>query len=377
LSSGGKERRLIELLTYLKAKGSYELMLVLTNGEIHFPAFSQLEIPYQVIKKSWDKNDPTIFYKFYKICQEFQPDLIHSWGRIQSFYTLPAVIFSGIPLINSQIASAPPANVYKRSVFPILDKIIFNFSTVILSNSKAGIEAFNPPCGKSHVIYNGINPKRFLHLPAADQIKAKYKISTPLTVIMAASFSDNKDYDTFFHVADKITKVRDDITFIGAGRYNKDYPKYKRISALSSNNPRILFPGRINDVEALVNACDIGVLFSQDIHGEGLSNSILEYMALGKPVIANDSGGTKEIVHHNKNGYLITNQTVDEIAQLILDLLDDKEKYQAFATANKNIIEEMFALDKMGKSFEQIYQTALCYKTSELVAAGYPDTYPT
>jgi hypothetical protein len=97
LSSGGKERRLIELLTYLKAEGGYELMLVLTKDEIHYPAFHHLNIPYQVIRKSWKQNDPTVFYKFFKICQQFRPDLIHTWGRMQSLYTLPAVISPGNP----------------------------------------------------------------------------------------------------------------------------------------------------------------------------------------------------------------------------------------------------------------------------------------
>jgi glycosyltransferase involved in cell wall biosynthesis len=375
LSSGGKERRLIELLTYLKSKGDFEMMLVLTKDEIHYPAFHQLGIPYQVIKKSWKRNDLTIFYKFHKICQQFQPDFIHSWGRIQSLYSLPAVIGLKIPLINSQITTAPPA-FYKKSAASLLDKLIFRFSSVILSNSKAGIDAFSPPARKSYVIYNGMNPNRFLHLPAAAEIKFKYKINTPVAVVMAASFTDNKDYDTFYNVAELVTRLRDDITFIGVGRYDKDNPKYERILRLSNNNPRILFPGRINEVEALVNACDIGVLFSQDSHGEGLSNAILEYMALGKPVIANDSGGTKEIVLHNKNGYLITKQTVAEIAGLLISLVDDKEKYQTFATASRNIIKETFALDTMGFSFEQVYRTGTPYKTREFIPAAYSPTYP-
>jgi glycosyltransferase involved in cell wall biosynthesis len=374
LTAGGKERRLIELLTYLKAKGGFEIMLVLTKEEIHYPAFHALGIPYQVIKKSWKRYDLTIFYKFYKICRQFQPDLIHSWGRMQSLYSLPAVLAYRIPLINSQITTAPPA-VYKKSAVSLLDKILFNFSTVILSNSKAGIAAFNPPAKKSYVIYNGMNPKRFMNLPPAAAIKEKYKIGTPTAVVMAASFTDNKDYDTFFNVAEHITRLRDDITFIGVGRYDQDNPKYERILRLSNNNPRIIFPGRINDVEALVNACDIGVLFSQDIHGEGLSNSILEYMALGKPVIANDSGGTKEIVHHNKNGYLITNQTVEEIADLILSLVIDTEKYRAFGAASRNIIKETFALETMGFSFEQVYRAGMPYKTRKVIPAPYPHPY--
>src|SRR5688572_3741373 len=108
LTSGGKERRLIELLTYLKATGNYDLMLVVTRDQVHYSDFYQLNIPYHVIRKNWAKNDLSVFYKFYKVCKQFQPHIIHSWGRIQSFYALPAVIVQRIPLVNGQITAAPP-----------------------------------------------------------------------------------------------------------------------------------------------------------------------------------------------------------------------------------------------------------------------------
>ena len=57
LGAGGKERRLIELLTYLKEKGGYELMLVLTKDIIHYPYFYKLDIPCKIIEKNRTRND--------------------------------------------------------------------------------------------------------------------------------------------------------------------------------------------------------------------------------------------------------------------------------------------------------------------------------
>jgi glycosyltransferase involved in cell wall biosynthesis len=92
------------------------------------------------------------------------------------------------------------------------------------------------------------------------------------------------------------------------------------------------------------------------VHGEGISNSIIEYMTLGKPVVANDAGGTKEIVHHNVNGYLIRHETETEMIRLITGLIDDPEKCTAFGKAGRQIIEVSFLLDNMGEAFEQTYQ---------------------
>lgn len=356
LRSGGKERRLIELLTYLKERDQFEFLVVVTKDEIHYPAFHQLAIPYRVIKKKWANHDPSVLYQFYKICKEFRPDLIHSWGRMQSLYTLPAVIGRKIPLINSQITSAPP-QVNKRSFLYLLDQVLFRFSTIVLANSQAGLRAFNPPPEKSRVIYNGLNLNRFVNLPSQEEIKAKYNIITPYTVVMTASFNPNKNYELFCQIAEKTTAIRNDISFIGVGGCIKDPEIYQRLLDRCSQNPRILFPGRTNEVEALVNACDIGVLFSPN--GEGISNSILEYMALGKPVIANDAGGNKEILHHGQNGYLVTDEKAEEISRLLIGLIEDAQKRQSFAQYSRQMIRESFSLEKMGQAFEQVYQQVL------------------
>jgi glycosyltransferase involved in cell wall biosynthesis len=196
-----------------------------------------------------------------------------------------------------------------------------------------------------------------LNLPPREEIKSKYKIITPYAVVMTASFTPNKNYDLFYRIAEHITRIRDDVTFIGVGGYNESKVEFDRLVSLSQNNARILFPGRINDVEALVNACNIGVLFSPN--GEGISNAILEYMALGKPVIANDTGGNKEIIFHNQNGYLVINPEEEGITGLILDLINDQQKCHFFGENSKHVIESHFTLEKMGKAFERIYEEAL------------------
>ncbi|MFL5745004.1 MAG: glycosyltransferase family 4 protein [Niastella sp.] len=356
LMGGGKERRLIELLTYLQGKEQYELMVIVTDPMIEYPSFYKLNINYQVIPKSWKKNDLTIFFKFYKKCKQFKPHIIHTWGRMQSFFALPAVIVMGIPLVNGQITCAP-SNATKWSFNGLIDQINFSFSKIIIANSQAGLIAFRPPERKSKVIYNGLNFSRFENLATPEAIKLKHGIKTPYAVVMVASFSNKKDYPLFFSIAEQITGTRDDITFVAVGDFtDSQVEPYHELAKLNS---RIVLTGRINEVEALVNSCTIGVLFSDKINGEGISNSIIEYMSLAKPVIANDAGGTKEIVHHQVNGYLLTHETEKEIIELICGLIDNPEKCTAFGKAGLKIIEAFFLLDRMGNAFVQTYEDVL------------------
>ncbi len=360
LLAGGKERRLLELLTFLKNKTDIELMLVMTIKKIHFPQFLELGIPVKILNPEGNGFQPNILPKFYQLCKEFKPDVIHTWGAKQTLYTLPAVIGLKIPLINSQIASAPP----KGSISfmdNLINKINFQFSKLILSNSYAGIDAYNPPKNKCKVIYNGVSCSRFTNLPDRDTVRAKYQVYTPYLVIMSASFSANKNHKIFLEIAKIVTSIREDITFIGVGAHDYSVnPLYSEILEASIDYPRIIYPGRIEDVEDLVNASDIGMLFSNtSVHGEGISNSVLEYMALSKPVIANDAGGTKELVFNNKNGYLITNQSAEEISKMVIELIDNKEKSKRFGDFGRKVIEKNFSIDKMGKGFIKIYEECI------------------
>ena len=359
LAPGGKERRLIEMLTYFQNKKCCEFLLVMSQDIIHYKDFYKLEIPYKILRRKFEKNNLGPFVEFYRICREFQPNLVHTWGRIQTFYALPAIIMQHIPLLNSQITSAPPL-MKKWSVNFLIDRVNFYFSKHILSNSKAGIESYKPPFKKSGVIYNGINPDRFKNLPPAGEIRQKYGITTPYIVLMVASFSTHKDYDLFYNVAEYVTKKRKDITFIGVGGIGKNDFQYRELVRRTSGNQLILFPGRINDVEALINISTIGVLFSNRlVHGEGISNAIMEYMSLGKPVIANDAGGTREIVFNDRNGFLVTSETVPAIAALVNRLVDDPALCKQFGEESIRIIREHFLLEKMGSEFWEVYDKLL------------------
>ncbi|WP_158859264.1 glycosyltransferase family 4 protein [Lunatibacter salilacus] len=351
LRAGGKERRLLELLAYLKPLGIFDIKVVMTLNEVHYSYFYNLGIDHVFIRKNFEKNDFSIFYKFYKICREFKPDIIHTWGSMQTFYAIPSTVLCKASLVNSQITSAHPHS--SRSFgSKILDWINFRFSHIIIANSRAGLSAFNPPLQKSLVISNGINLDRFENLPSKINIKEKYGIHTPFLVVMTATISPNKDYFLFLKVANAILKVRNDITFLGMGGFFVNDPMYREIQQIVNQSPNLIFAGRVDEVEAVVNACDIGVLFSP--FGEGISNAIMEYMALAKPVIASDAGGNSELITHNYNGYLVGN-SVEEITKLVLAFIDDPEKSRVYGNRGREIIEETFSLSKMGRSYNMVF----------------------
>ena len=81
----------------------------------------------------------------------------------------------------------------------------------------------------------------------------------------------------------------------------------------------------------------------------------MEFMALKKPVIATNTGGTNELITHNKNGFIVEDNALEHIIEKANFLLDnEKIRFKMGENAYQTIIEK-FSLQKMGDSFIDIY----------------------
>lgn len=353
LGTGGKERRLIELLGYLKEKDNYDLLVVTTKEGVELPKFTELNIRMVVLNDKTLISKMNFFFHLHSTVKRFKPHIIHTWGRMQTLYALPTVLITKTKLVNGQITSAPPKI---STLDAIIDRFNFSISDVILSNSKAGIEVLNPPRNKARVIFNGIDLKRFEDLPDTSSVRTKYGIDTPYLILMVANFTNNKDFKLFFNLGRRVVTNRNDVTMMGVGYFEEDSELVKSCKEIIDGHPLLKIQPGTKEVESLINACDIGILFSnRAIHGEGISNSVIEYMALGKPVIANDAGGTKEIVITDKTGYLITNESLEQIHEKVNELLSRPDLRSCMGQNAKQMIQSEFSVKKMGSAFESLY----------------------
>lgn len=353
LRSGGRERRFIELLHYLHENTNYKMQVVVLTDEIHYDYIYNLNIEIIILTRKWIKKDPFLFFRFFKIAQKFAPDIIHSWGTMATFYAIPTKLVLKRPLIANLISNAQK-KFKRRSISNLFFRLSCYFSDEILSNSKAGLRAYEINTPKSKVIHNGIRLDRFLEQYDLLKIRNEIGIKTRFAVIMVASFLPGKDYDFFLDVTKKINSLTPEVTFIAIGDGVSLKNIKQRITDEAITN--ILLLGQQKNVEKFVAVCDIGVLFTNTTyHAEGISNSILEYMALGKPVITTDIlGGSSEIIEHGKSGFIMK-KDVDKVSEKIDDLINNEELRRSLGTNGKKIIDSRFTIEKMGKAFGYIY----------------------
>jgi glycosyltransferase involved in cell wall biosynthesis len=351
LHGGGKERRSVELIRYLKEQPEeYNIELVLTEEEIYYDEIYKAGVRIHILKRKGMKYDPGIVFKFLKICRQFKPDLLHAWGKMATFYAIPSRLICGVPLISSLIADSQRS--YGRfSRYALLRAINVTFSDVVLSNSIAGLKEYSIPGTKGRVIYNGVRLSRFNHGESVSGLRQELGINTRFLVIMVATFSHFKDYDLFVDVAKKTGLGRKDVTFMAVGD-GPDFERIKnRIKAEGLSN--IVLPGRRKDVEQLVAASDVGLLCTK---AEGISNSIIEYMASGKPVIATDiKGGSRELIAEGETGYCVERDATGTAA-LVDRLLDDEQLRLSMGNKGRERIRNLFSIERMGQEFLALYR---------------------
>lgn len=353
LGPGGKERRLVELIKGLSKYPDIEMELVLISDNIHYRDIFATGIKINFTIRKGLKKDPKVFSKFYKIAKQFKPDIIHVWGGMSALYAIPTKLLLSVPMINNQIADAP----IKVSKGILSHKSTFLFSDKLIANTTAGLKSYSAPSGKSKVIYNGFEFNRINNLEQSASVKNKFGIKTKYVVGMIATFYNKKDYATYINAANDILNSRNDVTFIcvGDGDSSKDKELVKK-----GNQERILFLGKQKNVESIMNICDIGVLTSNiKLHGEGISNALLEFSSLAKPILATNNGGTPEIIENGKNGFLLTPFSHTDLSEKISLLLDNDDKRFTMGAMAKKIVERKFGIDRMVKEFYESYKEVL------------------
>lgn len=352
LVSGGRERRLIELIKGFQGQNDVELMLVVFSDKIHYQEVFELDVTVKILKRVPKKN-PMVFFRLFKLCRSFKPDLIHSWGTMSTIFAIPSSLLLKIKLINGNIVDAPNhLNLFDKRLFRA--KLTFPFSDVIVGNSLAGLKAYSVPKNKGICIYNGFDLNRVSNLKIKTVIREQFKVSTEKVVGMVGSFSDRKDFETFIEAALIVLKQRNDVSFIAVG----DGPKFDQCKKMIPTKyaPFFIFTGEQRDVESIINIFDIGVLSTNTkVHGEGISNAILEYMALEKPTVATTGGGTNEAVDES-TGFLIPANSPKVMADTLNNLLQDPDLIRTMGVASRHRLQHIFGLDKMTTSFYQLYK---------------------
>src|SRR5688572_30927656 len=124
----------------LKTRPDTEFELVMMSRDLHYKEVNEMNVKvHQVIRKK--KKDLSIFSKFYKICKEFKPDVVHCWDSMTAVYLVPVLKLLKIKMVNGMVADAPEQQNYGNKTW-LRARLTFPFSDMIIGNSRAGLAAY-------------------------------------------------------------------------------------------------------------------------------------------------------------------------------------------------------------------------------------------
>ena len=312
-------------------------------------------LDYAIHIEFMDRHKKSFYFSLIKRINEINPDVIQPWIDVNAAHLDIAYWFlKKKPVyICSFIADC---NYFKHSLWSkCAMRISYWLSRYIISNSEAGLDSYRVKGKKRVCIHNGFDFGRLKDIGKAD-VKKALGIQTKFVVSMIARMQNNKDFHMYIQAAKKILEVRDDITFlaVGSGPMESAWKKEVPVNLTS----HIVFTGRRDDVDEILHISDISVLCSNpETHGEGISNSILESMASGVPVIATIGGGTAEIVDNNVTGYLIKPKDIDDLSKKIVYLLENEKLRHKMGKSSRDKIEKYYSLEYMTEQYINLYKT--------------------
>jgi len=356
-AGGGKERRCLQLIQGLLRNHQYLIQVIIIDGDIEYKELEECHIDLTILyRKEQYKKPWTVFKEIKQALRSFHPDIVQAWGYMSAFYTLPLSLSKKFVFIASYVADVIAPNTFlQRSI----NTACINMCKFVIGNSEQGLKAYHIPHNKAVCIYNGFNEERFNRRINKDSYKTSLHITTSYVVSMIATFGEYKDWSCYIEAAKILIKKRKDITFLGIGKGTQWDSVNEQIN--EDERDLIQLVGRRDDIDELLQITDVSVLCTNPQVKEGLSNTIMESLAWGVPVIATAGGGTPEILEDGKNGLLIHQQKPENVARMIEQIIDDAKLREHMSVLGKQVIQERFLLSAMVTQYNDIYQK--CFNT--------------
>jgi len=295
-----------------------------------------------------------------RVIWKIRPDILHAYLPLTNFMGALAGRILKVPLIiTSKRALGTHQDRYRGS--RIFDIASFRLSNWVTVNSRAvGEDTIKRDRGnadKIRLIYNGVKLTEFTSgnfkrrkIREALRLDPAKKI-----IITVANLIPYKDHIDLLKAATLVTEQFPDSLFLLVGEDRGIRSNLVKLAQKLGIVNHIIFLDRRNDISDLMAASDISVLSS---HEEGFSNVVLESMAAGLPVVATRVGGNPEAIIDGMTGWIVPPRNPEELANKIVDLLNDPQKARRWGELGKIRIKENFLVEKMVDEHLKLYNSA-------------------
>ena len=244
--------------------------------------------------------------------------------------------------------------IVKRLTVPFVDRII----CVAEAQKQYLIDDRGFPSRKMEVIYNGIDVDKFDPGAAVSLKRSDFSIPEDSPVVgIVAALRPEKAHHIFLKAAERISKEVPNAHFLIVG----DGKRRAKLEALSRDlgiAERTVFAGVRKDVPEVLSLMDVVALSSYPVV-ETFPVSLLEAMAMKKPVVSTNVSGVPEMIEEGINGRLVPVGDHEKLGMAISGLLKDKKLAREMGEKGRRLVEEKFTIQQTVKNYEDLYTRLL------------------
>lgn len=343
LEGGGTEKHLLGLVKFLKK--SYDICIFAFKGGRLIKSFKEEKIDVEI-----PKHKKSSIFVFIKFLFTTNTDLYHFF--LPKSYIIGSLMtyFSS----KKKIMSRRSLNNYHMKYFNIslyVEKFLHKRTDLILANSKAIkdqlIEKEGVKEKKVFVIKNFFKPSE-------KKINLKKKLGIKNSVKLFGLIANLIPYKNHLHIIKACANLKSInwmLLFIGENRNNYKYKLEKEIKKLGLEK-NIIFTGFLDNVEMCLKDLEFVVNVSLE---EGSSNSLLQAIAYGVPILASNIETNKEFVEHEKNGFLFEKGNIEDLTKY-LDKFLKLNDLSKMRIKSKQIFKNRFNFQTSVDNYLDIYK---------------------
>ena len=360
---GGLENGVVNLINHMPAEAYRHAVLALTEVTDFRQRIQRDDVRFIALNKP-PGHLYALYPRLYKIFRELRPAIVHSRNLAALEVTAPAWA-AGVPVrIHGEhgrdVGDLDGDNRKYQWLRRVYKPFVSHF--IALSRDLEGylVERVGVRAAKVAQIYNGVDAARFRPATGPSPIEGcPFRRPEHWLVGTVGRMQTVKDQTLLARAfiraleIDPSLKARLRLIMIGDGPL-----RVEALNLLERAGVADLawLPGERHDVPEILRGLDCFVLPSL---AEGISNTILEAMASGLPVIATDVGGNPELVEAGRTGRLVPAGDPEAMARALIDYANSPEQARAAGRAGRAEVERRFSMEAMVGAYQGLYDRLL------------------
>jgi sugar transferase (PEP-CTERM/EpsH1 system associated) len=362
--TGGLENGVVNLINHMPSDVYRHVVLSLTEVTAFKQRVQRPDVEFIALHKppghgAWQ------WPKLFRLFRQLRPAIVHS-RNLAALETQVAAWAAGVPVrIHGEhgrdVEDLDGSNLTYQRVRRAYRPFVHHY--IALSRDLAGYlaERVHVPATRMTQIYNGVDTNRFAPSPQGVQPIAHcpFDPQQHLLVGTVGRMQAVKDQATLVHAfalaLQQAPQLRQRLRLVLVGD-GAQRPSIEQQLEQHGVADLAWLAGERSDVPAIMQGLHTFVLPSR---AEGISNTILEAMACGLPVVATAVGGNADLVAEGETGWIVPAADPASMAQALLRLAQAPERAHAMGQAGRRRVLERFSLQAMVRSYQTIYDQQL------------------